>query len=153
MKKVKGNALVKILVFVLIIAVLAFGVWYILTHFGGGIGFGSGSGDDDSVQVINTNVETSDTTSETTQSSITEEGIINITISGNTIKVDNTEQSDIEAFDSCISKYDKEKFKFRLLDDNAIVQTYDEAKARLEKYEFEIIEEKTLSEYESEINK
>ncbi len=147
MKKVKGNALVKILVFILIIAVLVFGAWYILTHFGGGFGFGNG--DDDSVQVMNPNVETS----ETTQSSITEEGIVNITISGNTIKVDNMEQSDIEAFDSCISKYDKEKYKFRLLDDNAIVQTYDEAKSRLEKYEFEIIEEETLSEYESGINK
>lgn len=147
MKKLKGNALVKMLVVILIIAALALGVWYILNHFG--IGIGSGNGGDDSVQAVNTNVETS----EVTQLSITEEGIINITISGNTIKVDNIEQPDIEAFDSCISKYDKEKYKFRLLDDNAIVQTYDDAKARLEKYEFEISEEVTLSEYESEIKK
>jgi len=145
MKKLKGNTLGTILAIILIIAVLALGIWYLITRMGNGPGDGNG----DSVPVINTNVEVS----EMTQSSITEEGIINITISGNTIKVDNIEQSDIEAFDSCISKYDKEKFKFRLLDDNAIVQTYDDAKAQLEKYEFEIIEEETLSEYESEIKK
>ncbi len=145
MKKLKGNTLGTILAIILIIAILALGIWYLITHMVNGPGDGNG----DSVPVMNPNVEAS----ETTQSSITEEGIINITISGNTIKVDNLEQADIEAFDSCISKYDKEKFKFRLLDDNAIVQTYDDAKAQLEKYEFEIIEEETLSEYESEIKK